>query len=136
MLAVHGVFDGQVVRLLEPVQLENQYRVVVTFLEPIEEKIPATKKNNLEQFVGMWADFTPEEEQVFQTILEERVNYFTNRQKAAQIYADLRRRGKLIPDADILIAGIALTGGYTLVTQNLKHFQRVTGLNVENWLSS
>ncbi|MCK6627997.1 MAG: hypothetical protein L6R45_22815 [Anaerolineae bacterium] len=38
-------------------------------------------------------------------------------------------------DADILIAGIALAGGYTLVTQNVKHFQRITGLKVENWLS-
>ena len=79
MLAVHGVFDGQVVRLLEPVQLENQYRVVVTFLEPIEEKLPATGENNLEQFIGMLADFTPEEDRIFQTILEERANYFTNR---------------------------------------------------------
>jgi tRNA(fMet)-specific endonuclease VapC len=55
--------------------------------------------------------------------------------RAAQIYADLRRRGNLIPDADILIAGIALVGDYVLVTQNVKHFRRITGLKVENWLS-
>lgn len=55
--------------------------------------------------------------------------------QSAQIYTDLRRRGKLIPDADILIAGIALAGGYTLVTQNVKHFQHIIGLKVENWLS-
>ena len=55
--------------------------------------------------------------------------------RAAQIYADLRRRGNLIPDADILIAGIALAGDYVLVTQNVKHFRRITGLKVENWLS-
>jgi tRNA(fMet)-specific endonuclease VapC len=55
--------------------------------------------------------------------------------KAAQVYANLRQRGKLISDADILIAGIALAGDYVLVTQNLKHFKRVTGLKVENWLS-
>jgi tRNA(fMet)-specific endonuclease VapC len=56
-------------------------------------------------------------------------------QKAAQIYGDLRRRGKLIPDADILIAGITLASGYVLATQNVKHFQRITELKVENWLS-
>jgi tRNA(fMet)-specific endonuclease VapC len=56
-------------------------------------------------------------------------------QSAAKIYADLRRRGDLIPDADILIAGIALSGGYTLVTQNVKHFGRIDGLPVENWLA-
>lgn len=55
--------------------------------------------------------------------------------RAAQVYADLRRRGNLIPDADILIAGIALAGDYVLVTQNVKHFQRVPGLRVESWLS-
>jgi len=53
---------------------------------------------------------------------------------AARIYADLRRRGKLIPDADILIASIAFTGDYVLVTQNVKHLERITGLKVENWL--
>ena len=56
-------------------------------------------------------------------------------QAAASIYADLRRRGDLIADADILIAGIALAGGYTLVTQNVKHFGRINGLQVENWLA-
>lgn len=55
--------------------------------------------------------------------------------RAAQVYADLRRRGNLIPDADILIAGIALAGDYVLVTQNVKHFQRINWLKVENWLS-
>ena len=55
--------------------------------------------------------------------------------RAAQVYADLRRRGALIPDADILIAGIALAGGYVLVTQNVRHFERVAELKVENWLS-
>ena len=55
--------------------------------------------------------------------------------RAAKIYADLRRQGNLIPDADILIAGIALVGDYVLVTQNVKHFQRITGLKIENWLS-
>lgn len=55
--------------------------------------------------------------------------------RAAQVYADLRRRGNLIPDADILIASIALAGDYVLVTQNVKHFQRINWLKVENWLS-
>ncbi len=80
MLSVHGVYDGKVVRLLEPVQLENRYRVVVTFLEPIiEEETPFVGGDNLEQFIGMWADFTPEEDRLFQTIFEERANYFADR---------------------------------------------------------
>ena len=54
-------------------------------------------------------------------------------QAAARVYADLKRRGELVPDADILIAGIAVAGGYTVVTQNVKHFRRIPGLPVENW---
>ena len=55
--------------------------------------------------------------------------------RAAQVYASLRQSGDLISDADILIAGIALAGDYVLVTQNVKHFGRIAGLRVENWLA-
>jgi hypothetical protein len=79
MLAIHGIYDGKEIKLLEPIQVENPCRVVVTFLEPLKEET-LTKDNNLEPFVGMWADFTPEEDRIFQTILEERSNYFTGRE--------------------------------------------------------
>ncbi len=54
--------------------------------------------------------------------------------KAAEIYADLRKRGKLIGDADILIAATAIVNKLGVVTNNEKHFQRISGLHVENWL--
>jgi hypothetical protein len=76
----HGIYDGTVVRLLEPIQVETPYRVAVTFLEPIEGGTSTAGKDNLERFIGMWADFTPEEDRVFQTILEERASYFTGRE--------------------------------------------------------
>ncbi len=54
--------------------------------------------------------------------------------KAAEIYGDLHRRGELIGDADILIAATALVNGLAIITNNEKHFERITGLGVENWL--
>ncbi len=54
--------------------------------------------------------------------------------KAADIYADLYRRGLLIGDADILIAATALVHGYAVATNNERHFQRIPGLHLENWL--
>jgi len=54
--------------------------------------------------------------------------------KAGEIYADLRRKGKLISDADILIAAIAVTNDSILVTNNTEHFRRIEGLKFENWL--
>jgi len=52
---------------------------------------------------------------------------------AADIYQELRRRGELIEDADILIAATALAHDAVLVTRNLKHFERVEGLRLESW---
>ena len=54
--------------------------------------------------------------------------------QAAEIWAELRKRGELILDADILIAATALVNGCGLVTNNERHFRRVTGLTVENWM--
>ena len=54
--------------------------------------------------------------------------------KAAEIYADLRGRGELIGDADILIAASALVHGLGVVTNNEDHFRRIRDLQVENWL--
>ena len=55
--------------------------------------------------------------------------------KAAEIYADLSHRGQLIGDADILIAASALVHGLGVATNNERHFQRINGLQVENWLA-
>jgi tRNA(fMet)-specific endonuclease VapC len=52
--------------------------------------------------------------------------------EASEIYANLKRRGELLPDADIFIA-IAKAYDLILVT-NDKHFERIEGLKQENWL--
>ncbi len=52
---------------------------------------------------------------------------------SADIYADLRRKGTPLEDADILVAGTALAHDAVLVTRNLKHFERIEGLRLESW---
>ena len=52
---------------------------------------------------------------------------------AADLYQNLRRRGTLLEDADILIAGIAIANDAVLVTRNLRHFERIAGLRLETW---
>jgi len=54
---------------------------------------------------------------------------------AADVYTVLRRQGRLIGEGDIFIAGIALANECVLVTNNVDHFSRVSGLRVENWLA-
>ena len=80
MLAVKGVYDGKVVRLLEPINVDRPYRVEVTFVEEIRSGPAVSGADNLERFVGMWADMTPEEDQAFQAIMEERAGYFVGRE--------------------------------------------------------
>ena len=46
----------------------------------------------------------------------------------------LRETGTLIDEFDMLIAGQALTEGMTVVTDNIKHFNRIPGLAIENWM--
>jgi len=55
-------------------------------------------------------------------------------ERASQIYADLRRRGKPIPDADILIAATALTQNLIVVSDD-SHFERIRNIILENWLA-
>lgn len=46
----------------------------------------------------------------------------------------LRENGTPIEDFDLLIASAAISRGYTLITDNVKHFDRVHGLLYENWI--
>ena len=51
----------------------------------------------------------------------------------AKIRASLELAGKPIGNNDLLIAAHAVSEGSTLVTNNLKHFEKVPGLRVEVW---
>jgi tRNA(fMet)-specific endonuclease VapC len=48
----------------------------------------------------------------------------------------LERRGTPIGSLDSLIAAHALSLGATLVSNNLREFQRIEGLALENWLDA
>ncbi len=54
-------------------------------------------------------------------------------ERACEIHADLKRRGRPIQDADILIAATAIARGLVLVS-NDSDMLRVPGVPVENWL--
>ncbi len=51
-----------------------------------------------------------------------------------ELRADLKMRGTPIGDFDEMIAAHALAIGAVVVTDNTKHFMRVPGLVIENWL--
>jgi tRNA(fMet)-specific endonuclease VapC len=61
-------------------------------------------------------------------------------ESAAEVYGPLRARleaeGRPLDEPDLRIASIALSRDLTLVTANVRHFARIPGLKVENWLAS
>ena len=52
---------------------------------------------------------------------------------SGDVYANLRIMGLTIGSSDILIAGIAIENGLTLVTNNQKHYESIQGLKIVNW---
>ena len=52
-----------------------------------------------------------------------------------KIRAGLERQGTPIGGMDMLIAAQAIAQGFTLVTHNLKEFNRVPGLKCETWVN-
>ena len=50
-----------------------------------------------------------------------------------KIRADLEKKRTPIGPLDMMIAGHAQSLGYTVVTNNVKEFSRVSNLKIENW---
>ena len=50
-----------------------------------------------------------------------------------QLRTELAKAGKSIGPYDLMIAGHARALGLVLITNNLKEFQRVPGLRLDNW---
>lgn len=53
---------------------------------------------------------------------------------SAEIYANQRKKGEAVDDIDILIAGIAISNDMVLITNNTKHFGKIDGLEIDNWM--
>lgn len=62
------------------------------------------------------------------------VSLLDSAEEYAIVKTQLRSSGILIDEFDLLIAATALSGDYILVTDNMKHFQRIADLKIENWV--
>jgi tRNA(fMet)-specific endonuclease VapC len=50
------------------------------------------------------------------------------------IKADLQAAGTPIADADVFIGATVLSCGARLITGNARHFERISGVVMENWI--
>lgn len=55
--------------------------------------------------------------------------------KFGELKAQLRKLGQPVADFDLLIASVALTRDYILVTNNTRHYSRIPQLKLENWIA-
>lgn len=55
--------------------------------------------------------------------------------KFGELKAELRKIGQPIADFDLLIASVAITKNYILVTNNTRHYSRLSGIKLENWIA-
>ena len=63
------------------------------------------------------------------------ISLIDSAEKYAIIKTRLRSQGIMIDEFDLMIAATALAGDYILVTDNVKHFQRIKDLRIENWIN-
>jgi tRNA(fMet)-specific endonuclease VapC len=50
--------------------------------------------------------------------------------------AKLRKHGLMIDVFDLLIGASAVAHSMILVTRNIKHFERIEGIRIENWIEN
>ena len=62
------------------------------------------------------------------------LNLNTHGEEYAHIKYALRKKGKPVDEFDMLIAAHAIAEGLIIVTDNLKHFQDMPDVKVENWM--
>jgi len=70
--------------------------------------------------------------------LEQSVEIITLGVASAEVFgmlkSQLEKTGLRLDDFDLIIAACALAHNLTLVTNNEKHFQRIEGLKLANWI--
>ena len=84
---------------------------------------------------GFYLTAAPTKEKIFnQMCINYRVGQLNDKclDYAGKLCADLRAYNP--NDADMLIAAFCIVNDYVLVTNNVKHFDKINGLVYENWM--
>jgi predicted nucleic acid-binding protein len=117
--------------------LKNHPIVVEHFSGHSLSELATTRVNATELLYGAHNSSSPSRSLlIHRSLLKELVVYEFG-EAASEVFASekarLKKQGNLIEDMDILIASICIVESKILVTNNTKHFQRISGLKIENW---
>jgi predicted nucleic acid-binding protein len=132
MEATRTVIDTDVL-----IDLLRNVKKVVGFLAEIEEKgslLSTTVINAFELYYGAHKSREREQNLLATRKLLNRLILLplepASAETAGRIYAELETKGQPIGLRDALIGAIVLTKGFTIITRNVEHFQKITGLTV------
>ena len=132
MEATRTVIDTNIL-----IDLLRNVKKVVAFLTEIEESrslLSTTVINAFELYHGAHKSREREQNLLATRKLLNRLILLPlgprSAETAGRIYAQLETKGQPIGLRDALIGAITLTKGYTIVTRNVEHFQKITGLTV------
>jgi tRNA(fMet)-specific endonuclease VapC len=130
--------------LVELDRLSSEGLALVERLEAATEDVATTIISAEEQFRGWLAQIRrqhdPHKQIAAYQRLGRRIEFFSAWNvlqwdtAAADIFQDLRRQRVRIGTMDLKIASIVLSRNATLLSRNVRDFQQVPGLTVEDWL--
>jgi len=95
--------------------------VALSFINVSELYYGAYKSQRVEANLAMVRRLTTESDETISEMFGE-------------LKATLESAGTIIDDADLYIAACSVVHGLTLVTNNTKHFKRIKGLRLQNWV--
>ena len=90
-----------------------------------------------ELYVGFYKNQSVNRYQFLLSFLEESllvVPISSSIKTYARIRSQLELQGNRLDNMDLFIAATALANDYTLVTHNTRHFSRIPGLKLEDWV--
>jgi tRNA(fMet)-specific endonuclease VapC len=114
-------------KVAQQIRTVGEAHVCTSIIVAAELRYRATKKGSLRLTSQLDAVLGALEVLAFETPADSSYGLLRTR---------LEQAGRPIGGNDLLIAAQALALGYTIVTDNEKEFDRVEGLQVENWLRS
>jgi tRNA(fMet)-specific endonuclease VapC len=120
------------------IDLQNQEEKAIVKMEQLTSKnevISTTAVNVAELYFGAYRASNEAAALSDADTLLETFSILNLDHKAARKYGELGKelKSNMIELRDLFVASIAITNGQTLLTRNIKHFERVPGLTWETW---
>jgi tRNA(fMet)-specific endonuclease VapC len=106
----------------------------------IADDVTTTWITAAELYYGAAKSKAPEENRALVTSFLATLSVLGLEEVSVRVFGEakalLDRQGQRLADADLFIGAIAVAQKATIVTGNRRHYERIPGIAIENWLST